>query len=111
MNIKHLVLAASIVVSGTAWATDSAETTLAGKNIQLISTGTPRAYIMGVEIAGCANKTPVLIFDGANRNPLAQEIYSTLLAAKASGKKVVLQANECWSEWSTPVLSSMYILD
>lgn len=97
------------MVSNT-FAVNSQTTTLTNKSVQIISTGTQRVYIYDLPIeVGCTNKIPVLLFSGPDKNPLAKEIYATLLAAKTSGKKVIVQSRECWSEYSTPIISSVYV--
>ena len=78
--------------------------------IQLISNDTARVYIYDIPIDdGCDKQIPVLLFEGENANSLAGEIYSTLLLAKASAKKVIIQTTGCWSELSTPIITSMYL--
>lgn len=90
----------------------SGEVSLENARIQLISTGTPIAYVYDTPVNdGCEKTFPVLIFDGPDANPLAKEIYSTLLMAKASGKKVNIITKGCWSVLSTPIITSMYLLN
>ena len=91
---------------------NSAVTSLAGKRLQVISTGTPRVYVYDVELdGGCTHKIPVLLLGGSDKNVIGKELYSALLMAKASGKKVLLQSNHCWKDYSTPVITSLYIHD
>lgn len=106
-----LVLVAGFM-SNIASARGSSETSLVGKRIQIISTGTARVYIYDLPINdGCTNKIPVLILNGSDANPIGKELYSAILMAKASGKKVTIQTTGCWSGWSTPVITSMYVHD
>lgn len=113
MMNKFLILFLVTIVSNMGHAaTSSASINLVGSDLQIISTGTPRVYVYNVSIEGCTEgTTPVLLLGGADKNPLGKELYSALLMAKASGKKVVLQSDRCWSERSMPVLTSMYIQD
>ncbi|MGR6873492.1 hypothetical protein ACU6U9_14555 [Pseudomonas sp. HK3] len=109
---KFLVPLLIVLFSNLANAADSAPTDLTGKDLQIISTGTPRVYIYNALIQGCTDSTtPVLILGGVDENPLGKEIYSALLMAKASGKKIILQSSKCWSERSMPEITSMYIKD
>ncbi|KLN65647.1 hypothetical protein [Vibrio sp. VPAP30] len=111
-NTFNYVVLILFLASGYSVAGTSVETSLVGKKIQIISTGTPRVYIYDLPVNdGCKDSTPVLIMSGLQANPLAKEIYSTLLAAKASGKRVLIQTTGCWSEYSTPVITSMYLYD
>lgn len=107
---KKTILIFTLLLTSNTFAANSNTTTLTSKRIQIISTGTQRAYIYDLPInGGCTNKIPVLLFSGPNKNPLAKEIYSTLLTAKASGKKVTIQSNKCWPEYSTPIITSLYL--
>ncbi len=94
-----------IVLSASAFADDpvtgpgrSDYVDIAENRIQLIQGGMSRLYIYDVDMRAhgetdCTVKTtPVLIF---NSGDITQEIYSALLMAKASGKKVDLIAGNC----------------
>ena len=71
-----------------------------------------RLYIYDLPIdSGCTQNIPVLILGGSEKNIIANELYSAILMAKASGKQVTIQTTGCWSGWSTPVITSMYIHD
>lgn len=108
-----ILLVLGVASWGVFSASSSGEISLRGKPIQLISgDGTPRVFVYGLEVdEGCTQKIPVLLMGGVDANPLAKEFYATLLSAKTSGKKVIIGTSGCWSEWSTPVIRSLYLLD
>lgn len=107
-----LVLAALCFCNGVL-AGDAGPISLSGKNLQIISgAGESRVYIYDLAIQdGCTHSIPVLLLDGPEANPIGKELYSALLAAKTSGKKVTIQTKGCWSGYSTPIITSMYIHD
>lgn len=73
---------------------DTGWITLSGNDLQIISDGSPRAFIyVTVNNGGCTSSTPELIMDSTN--PLATSIYATLLAAKATGATVDIETNGC----------------
>ncbi|MCL1126227.1 hypothetical protein [Shewanella surugensis] len=85
---------------------------LIGKKLQLISDteSTSRLYVYDVTFEGgeCSKKTTgVLYFSDF----LAKEMYSMLLAAKASNKRVELIANDCVtiSGNTVPKITSIYL--
>ena len=107
------ILIASVCVSNSVLAGSAGPISLNGKRLQIISAvNESRVYVYDLPIEdGCTNTTPVLLLDGPDANPIGKELYSALLAAKASGKKVTIQTKGCWSGWSTPVIRSMYLHD
>jgi hypothetical protein len=69
----------------------------------------PRVYINGAELdgttLGCSNNIPVLSL--GTDNPQAEMMYNTLISAKKAGQTVLIQAKECWSGYSTPLIYSI----
>lgn len=111
-TIAILVIFLLIFSSFSFAGTEVGPVSLQGKRLQIISTGTPRLYIYDLPIdSGCTQNIPVLILGGSEKNIIANELYSAILMAKASGKQVTIQTTGCWSGWSTPVITSMYIYD
>lgn len=93
-------------------ASSSGAVSLENVRFQLISTGTASVYVYDVPVeGGCEHTIPVLLFEGDNANLLADQIYATLMMAKASGRKVNIQTIGCWDRFSTPVITSMYLHD
>ncbi len=82
---------------------------ISDKLLQIISDGAPRLYIYNVVInnGGCAQTTPVLLMDSTM--VLSKEIYSMLLTAKATGRKVDLVTSGCWGDF--PKVFSVYLGD
>ncbi|WP_299003853.1 hypothetical protein [uncultured Shewanella sp.] len=85
---------------------------LTDKKLQLISNleSDSRLYVYNVEFYGseCTGKTTAVLYFSAF---LAKEMYSMLLAAKASGKRVELVARDCAaiSGGTRPQISSIYL--
>jgi len=83
---------------------DSGWITISASDIQIISDGSPRAFIyVTVNNSGCTLSTPELIMDSTN--PLATSMYATLMEAKATGQTVVIQTSGCTANGYPIVIS------
>jgi hypothetical protein len=92
----------------------SGDISLEGKAIQVISDGeSSRVFVYGANIStsGCTGDTSTPVIKMGSANPLASELYSTILMAKASGKQVELITSGCLSNGSYPVIFSIYVKD
>jgi hypothetical protein len=78
--------------------------------IQVVEEGAEsRVFLYNVVVndGGCSNTVPVILL---NPNRIAsKEFYSTILMAKAAGKKVNLTTNGCWLNNQYPIVSSIYV--
>ncbi|WP_299494865.1 hypothetical protein [uncultured Shewanella sp.] len=112
--VAGLVFAASLL-SFSAFSATGGRTgyiDLTDNKLQLISgtESTSRLYVYNVEFNGseCSKKTTGVLYFSEF---LAKEMYSMLLAAKASNKRVELIANDCVtiSGSTVPKISSIYL--
>lgn len=100
-GLKMLLLL-TVLVSFCSWAGGgrSGYVSLVDKRLQIISGGSSasdnpaRLFVYDVSMVGstCNGSTPTLFFDS---NPLAKELYSMLLTAKATGINVEIIASRC----------------
>ncbi|WKD51119.1 hypothetical protein [Microbulbifer spongiae] len=94
-NIIFLIVGILISINVAA-SSQSGYIDISQSNIQLISNGEDsRLFINGVtmEDSVCDIKNyPVILF---SNNPIAKEMYSMILAAKAAGRQINLVAGAC----------------
>jgi hypothetical protein len=100
-------------ISALCWSTfsfaggDTGFVSILSSSIQIISDGSPRAFIyVTLNNGGCANSTPELIMDSTN--PLAGAMYATLLTAKSSGQTVDISTSGCTAS-GFPLVVSIYL--
>jgi hypothetical protein len=104
-SIAFLVLC--IPLTALASVGDSGWITLGPSDVQIISDGSPRAFIyVTVNNAGCTSSTPELIMDSTN--PLATSMYATLLTAKVTGQTVDIETYGCTSN-GYPVVIAIHL--
>lgn len=94
--MKYLVIMLSLIVSSVIYANSrSGLVDMSDNKIQLIHDSASRLFVYNVEMADSTcdmTSTPVLFFSG---NDISKEIYSMILAAKTSSRRVELIAGQC----------------
>ncbi|GAA0360312.1 hypothetical protein GCM10009092_25660 [Bowmanella denitrificans] len=110
--MKKYYLLILIAISGAVHADNgtSEYVSLIDKPFQIISAGDEsRVFVYGTQInnSGCTTPSSPVLFIGPNET-IGKELYSALLTAKATGKKVKLITNGCYSN-VYPIIFSMYL--
>lgn len=107
---SSILLFALILTSFSAYSSSRSSGYVSLDNpIQIIDGSEPRAFLYEVSIrnSGCSRTTPVLLLDSSRF--LAKEFYSTILMAKASGKRVNIISDGCWLNGQYPIVASIFL--
>lgn len=78
-----------------------------------VNSAPKRVYLAGLPVTdtACTNTTPVVLIDPSTpqANDAGKELYATLLAAVLAGKQVRVYGQECWQEYSTPIVTAVEV--